>query len=312
MKRIVYSLLLLAILFGGCTKSNFPTKLSSGNLNFIVASDMGKRGKSEQQNIAEIMGTFAKENRIKFLAVAGDPIHDDGVKSVEDKEWKLKIENVYTAPSLYTIPWYVIPGNHEYRGSVQAMMDYSDVSRRWNALERYYTIEKTIGKTGQKALFVFIDTTPLIDRYRSDKEYSDAGEQNIDRQLHWLDSVLVVSNDRWKIVIGHHPVYAYTEKDENERTDIQKRIGTILENRKADFYICGHIHNFQYLKPQGCNVNYIVNSSASQSRPVKEIDGTLFCNPDPGFTVFSLNNKTCSFSFVNHQGKNVYSYTVRK
>jgi len=273
---------------------------------------MGKRGKSEQQNIAEIMGTFAKENRIKFLAVAGDPIHDDGVKSVEDKEWKLKIENVYTAPSLYTIPWYVIPGNHEYRGSVQAMMDYSDVSRRWNALERYYTIEKTIGKTGQKALFVFIDTTPLIDRYRSDKEYSDAGEQNIDRQLHWLDSVLVVSNDRWKIVIGHHPVYAYTEKDENERTDIQKRIGTILENRKADFYICGHIHNFQYLKPQGCNVNYIVNSSASQSRPVKEIDGTLFCNPDPGFTVFSLNNKTCSFSFVNHQGKNVYSYTVRK
>lgn len=312
MTRIVYSLLLLATLLAGCARSDFPSRLSSGNLNFIVASDMGKRGVSEQKNIAEVMGQIAKQNKIDFLAVAGDPIHDDGVKSVEDDEWKLKIENVYTAPSLYSIPWYVIPGNHEYRGSVQAIMDYSQKSKRWNAPARYYTIEKDIGKSGQKALFVFIDTTPLIDKYRNSDEYSDAGKQSFEQQLHWLDSVLVVSNDRWKIVIGHHPVYAYTEKDEDERTDMQKRVGVILENRKADFYICGHIHNFQYIKPQGCNVNYVVNSSASQSRPVKKTDGTVFCNPDPGFTIFSIGNKTCAFSFINHRGENVYNYTVSK
>jgi len=312
MKKIVLPFLLLAILLGGCSRSDFPSKLSSGNLNFIVASDMGKRGVSEQKNIAEIMGRFAEQNKIEFLAVAGDPIHDNGVKSVEDEEWKLKIEDVYTAPALYAIPWYVIPGNHEYRGSVRAIMDYSNVSKRWNAPARYYTIEKNIGKGGQKALFVFIDTTPLIDKYRNGKEYSDAGEQNIERELHWLDSVLVVSNDRWKIVIGHHPVYADTEKDEDERTDIQARVGTILENRKADFYICGHIHSFQYIKPRGCNVNYIVNSSASKSREVNPIEGTVYCSHDPGFTVFSISNKSCRFSFINQKGKNIYSYTISK
>jgi hypothetical protein len=62
-------------------------------------------------------------------------------------------------------------------------------------------------------------TTPLIDKYRID-EYSDAGEQDMERQLYWVDSVLVASNDRWTFVIGRHPVYADTEKPEDERTDM--------------------------------------------------------------------------------------------
>ena len=309
-KKIFLSLFFLTVFFGGCTHRQ--SKGENKNITFIVASDMGFRGVSEQKNIAEIMGQFVEQNKVDFLIVAGDPIHDDGVKSVEDEEWNLKIEDIYTAPSLNTIPWYVISGNHEYNGSVQAILDYSNVSKRWNAPARYYTIEKNIGKSRQKALFIFIDTTPLIDKYRIDEVRSDVPEQNMERQIHWLDSVLTVSNDRWKIVVGHHPIYADTEKVESERTDMQARVGIILENRKADFYICGHIHSFQHIKPQGCNVHYVVNSSASKSRTVKEIEGTLFCNPDPGYTVCTLNEKTLQFSFINHKSENIYSYTISK
>jgi len=211
------------------------------------------------------------------------------------------------------IPWYVVSGNHEYHGSVQAILDYSKLSERWKASARYYSIERTIGAGKKnKCLFVFIDTAPIIDKYRTDGSYSDAGKQDLEKELKWIDSTLISSNDRWKIVIGHHPVYADTEKAEVERLDMQKRVGTIIENRKADVYICGHIHNFQHIKPEGKMVNYIVNSSASQSRNVNRTDGTLFCNPNPGFTLCSVTKKNFTFSFIDHQGETIYRYILKK
>jgi len=289
-----------------------PEKLPDSALNFMVASDMGRRGVSEQKNIATLIGKEADLNKISFIAVPGDPIHDDGVKSTDDSEWKDKFENIYTAASLMNIPWYVVSGNHEYHGSVQAIMDYSKNSKRWKAPARYFSFEKNLDKKGNKCLFVFIDTAPLIDKYREDKSYSDAGKQDMEKELKWLDSTLVSSNDHWKIVLGHHPVYADTQKDIKERTDMEKRVGVILENRKADLYICGHIHNFQHIKPAGKTVNYVVNSSASESRKVNKTDGTIFCNPDPGFTVCSVTQDSFTFSFVNHKGENVYKYKMKK
>ena len=310
MNKLVFSILFLAILFGGSKQSKGQNK----SITFLVASDMGRHGKSEQKNIAGIMGRFAEENKIDFMAVAGDPIHDNGVKCVEDKEWKVKIEDIYTTQSLHDLPWYVVSGNHEYNGSVQAILDYSRVSGRWNAQARYYAMEFPVGKR-KKILFVFIDTTPLIDKYRIDEPRSDAPEQNMEQQLRWLDSVLAKSDVRWKIVIGHHPVYAKTYKEMSERTDIQERVGKILENRGADLYICGHIHNFQHIKPERSKVHYVVNSSASQSRVVHEIDevkGVLFSNPDPGYSVFTLSKDTLHFNFINHTGENIYSYMISK
>ena len=113
MKKFVSTMFLLSIFFWAAISQNLP-KLPKENINIMVSSDMGCRGVSEQKNIADIMGRFADQNRIDFLAVAGAPIHNDGVKSVDDEEWNLKIENIYTAPSLHAFPWYVVSGNHEY------------------------------------------------------------------------------------------------------------------------------------------------------------------------------------------------------
>ena len=67
-----------------------------------------------------------------------------------------------------------------------------------------------------------IDTAPLLDKYRKDTEkYPDACKQNMDKQLAWLDSVLTTAKEDWVLVIGHHPIYADTDKSESERTDLQ-------------------------------------------------------------------------------------------
>ncbi len=91
----------------------------------------------------------------------------------------------------------------------------------------------------------------------------------MDKQLAWIDSVLTAAKEDWVVVIGHHPIYAETSKDDSERSDMQKRLDPILRKHKVDIYACGHIHNFQHLRVPGSDIDYVVNSAGSLSRKVK-------------------------------------------
>jgi len=280
-------------------------------VNFMMTADLADYGEAEQKSIAALMAHHIDSSQIDFIAVAGDPIHWNGVMSVHDKMWILAFESVYTAKSLQKIPFYVVSGNHEYKGSVQAILDYSLHSERWNAPARYFSFERSIQNDQQKALWVFIDTTPLIDIYRTET-YSDAAQQSIEKQLNWLDSTLITSTAYWKFVIGHHPIYADSRFPKSEQADMQERVGRILEKHQVDFYIAGHLHNFQHLKPEGKSVDYIVNSAASSGNTVNPLKETVFCSPDPGYSVFSVSADNVTFSFVNHKGQVIYRKIVEK
>lgn len=155
---------------------------------------------------------------------------------------------------------------------------------------RYYT--KTFEEKGATIRIVWIDTAPLIDKYRNETEtYPDACRQDMNGQLAWLDSVLTAAKEDWVIVAGHHPIYAETPKDQSERGDLQKRLDPILRKHKVDMYICGHIHNFQHIRVPGSDTDYIVNSAGSLARKVKPVEGTQFCSPEPGFSVCSADKR---------------------
>lgn len=295
----------------GFTQAQLPS-LPREHFNFIVLNDMGAPA-DRQKAASAIAGQLEKlitDNNIAFIAVVGDPIHQNGVQSIDDPQWEIKVENLYRAPALHSLPWYVISGNHEYNGSVPAVLAYTNVSPRWNAPARYYAFERSLGYANAPVLFVFLDTTPLIDGYRTSGDRSDVGKQDLERELHWMDSTLTASRASWKIVFGHHPVYAQTTKSAHEREDMQRRVGTILENKGADFYICGHIHNFQYIRPSGTKVNYIVNASGHTTRPVTPIEGTVACYSAPGFSVYSVTKNTMDFYFINETGETLYSQRV--
>ena len=57
------------------------------------------------------------------------------------------------------------------------------------------------------------------------------------------------SAEKWKIVIGHHPVYADTPKEESERADMRKRLEPLVGQIWCRYVFCGHIHNFQHIQP---------------------------------------------------------------
>ncbi|MDR0575401.1 MAG: metallophosphoesterase [Tannerella sp.] len=309
---LLYFILLVSL--AGCKENppriRFP-EVSGSAVNFIVANDLGRNGYYEQKPIAQIMGYMAEQIDIEMIAAAGDVHHFEGVESVNDPLWLTNYELIYDHPELM-IRWNVICGNHEYRGNTQAVLDYSNVSRRWNVPARYYT-QVIEAEDGTLCRLLYVDTSPMIDKYRNDSiTYPDAHKQDFDIQLQWIDSVLTGSTEKWKIVIGHHPVYADTKKEDSERADMQARLAPVLEKNKVDIYFCGHIHNFQHIQPASSTVNYVVNSAGALARPVRKTDGTVFCSEDPGFTLCSVDASAIRFFFINHKGETIYKYSIIK
>lgn len=277
---------------------------------FYLVSDLGRNGYYEQKPIAELMGNLAEEVGPDFIIAAGDTHHFEGVASTQDPLWMTNYELVYSHPELM-LDWCAINGNHEYRGNTQAVLDYSKVSRRWHIPSRYYA--KTVKAGNEKLLLVFIDTPPLIDKYRDDPEtYPDACKQDRNEQLKWIEKTLSGSDAKWKIVVGHHPVYAETPKDESERSDMRARLEPLLDKYGVDMYLCGHIHNFQHIQPAGSKVDYLVNTSGSLSRKVRAIEGTKYCSPEAGFTIMVAEDNEVTFHLMNGKGRILYSYTRTK
>lgn len=276
----------------------------------MVANDLGRNGAYEQRPIAAAMGKVAEEMGPDAVMAIGDTFHYMGVQSVSDPLWYTNFELIYNHPELQ-VPWHPVLGNHEYRGNSQAVIDYSNISRRWEMPSRYYTKVYADSHDGTTVRLVFIDTAPLINKYRNDKvDYPDVCNQDMDRQLAWLDSILGSAKEDWVIVAGHHPIYAETSKSPSERTDLQKRVEPILKRHKVNLAIGGHVHNFQHIRHDG--IDYVVNSSGSQSRKVKPLPETLFCSSEPGFSTIEANKTELLYKMRDKTGQVIYSFTLPK
>lgn len=312
MKKLILSAIaVLFVSFG--TFAQTPEVWSSlkKDANFFIANDLGRNGYYDQKKIAELMGIMAEEIGPECVIAAGDVHHFSGVQSVEDPLWMTNYELIYSHPELM-IDWLPILGNHEYRGNTQAVIDYSNISRRWNMPGRYYT--KVYEEDGTSVRFIMIDTTPLMNKYREENnKYPDACKQDNEPQLQWLDSLLNEAKEDWVIVVGHHPIYAETSKEDSERMDMQDNVDRILRKHKnVAMYLCGHIHNFQHIRVKGSSIDYVVNSSASLSRDVNAITGTQFCSPETGFSVIAADKNELALHMIDKDGKVLHTITKKK
>ena len=310
---IILLVIAASILLNITAKAQTPEQWKSlkGDINLFIANDLGRNGYYEQKPIAELMGKMGEEIGPEAVIAAGDVHHFEGVISTQDPLWMTNYELIYSHPELM-ISWLPVLGNHEYRGSTQAALDYRNVSRRWEIGGRYYT--KVYDDNGVSIRLVLIDTTPLINRYHHDSTYPDVDSQDIDAQLKWIDETLNAAKEDWVIVVGHHPMYAQTKKDEIEQKDMQSRLLPILQRYKdkVAMYVCGHIHNFQHIRRGNDGIDYVVNTSASLARKVSATEGTVFCSPSEGFSVVSATKQQLNLYMIDKTGNVIHQINKSK
>ena len=314
MKRILPLLLAAAALVscGQVTVSTDRTeqwKALEGPLNFYLANDLGRNGYYDQKPIAETMGKMAETIDIEFVVAAGDIHHFEGVQSISDPLWMTNYELIYSHPDLM-MQWYPICGNHEYRSNTDAVVEYSNVSARWEMPAKYYTFVKE--EDGVTVRIVMVDTTPMIDKYREETDkYADASRSDWKEQTAWLDEVLSGADEDWVLVVGHHPIYAYTDKSESERTNLQQRLDPVIRKYgNVDMYLCGHIHTFQHIRKDGCDIDYVVNTSGSLSREdVQPTDGTVFCSNKSGWSLITADEHEMKLHMLDKEGNVLHTVT---
>ena len=318
MKKNMIILLALALSMISCGQATVTAdhtqewKSLEKPLNFYLANDLGRNGWYDQKPIAETMGRMAEAIDIEFVVAAGDVHHFEGVQSISDPLWMTNYELIYSHPDLM-IDWYPICGNHEYRSNTDAVVEYSNVSARWTMPAKYYTFVKE--EDDVTVRIVMLDTTPMIDKYREETEkYADASKSDWNEQIAWLDKVLSEADEDWVIVVGHHPIYAYTDKSDSERTDLQQRLDPVLcKYGNVDMYLCGHIHTFQHIRRPDCDIDYIVNTSGSLSREdVKPIEGTVFCSNKSGWSLLTASEDTLSLHMLDKNGSVLHTVTRTK
>jgi len=285
---------------------NNPEPNKEKTVQFFVIADIGRNGYYKQKEVAKQMGILSESMEPDFIISSGDCFHLNGIKSIQDPMWISNYENIYTHPYLHC-DWYPVLGNHEYHGNTQAVIDYSNVSRRWHMPSRYYTMVKKVNDSTSLRM-VFIDTPAFVEKYRKDTlDYPDLHKQDLKKQITWIDSVLASSKETWKIVVGHHPVISI-DKKHGDTPELIEKLNPLLKKYKVDLYFSGHIHNFQHLRVSGSDLDYVITSSGSLARPAFSNDSTRFSSPDEGFTVCSVTHHRFEIRFVNYKGKTIYQY----
>jgi 3',5'-cyclic AMP phosphodiesterase CpdA len=266
-------------------------------LNFMVIGDWGVKGSEFQKEVAQSLAYEAQRDSSRFIISTGDNFYDSGVENLADEHWNASYESIYTAPSLY-VPWYVILGNHDYEGNIQAQIDYTARSPRWRLPAPYYTVEKRL-EDGTSVLFVFIDTNPLVERTIDPAEVTKSASAAA-AQLNWLDDTLARTNADWKFVVGHHPLYAVGEKHQDNEVLIEN-LASLLVTREVDVYLSGHAHSLQHVKADG-GIDYFISGSGGKVRPVTPDASTLAALAVPGFLAISVYPDHALAQFVDLDG----------
>jgi tartrate-resistant acid phosphatase type 5 len=305
--RITSALTLALLLISAplLTAQNPAPVPGTSNLNFLVISDWGAKASTTQVAVARAMGRIAAAQGTRLVVTCGDNYHSDGIDKADSPRWKAEFEDVYSSPALQ-VPWYPSLGNHDNRGKVQAEIDYSKLSPRWKLPARYYAHREPIGGSNE-VLFVHLDTSPFVKAYRKNGSSYKVQDQDPQAQLRWLDTVLSESQARWKIVVGHHPIYA-AATTHGDTQELIEDVLPVLQRHGVRIYFCGHDHVLQHLVHD--NLNFFVCGGGSSHRAVNQRADVRFGAPSAGFLSMTLTPTAAEACYFNEKGKELYRVTI--
>ena len=283
--------------------ASLPARAAAPALNFVVIGDWGRDGCCEHIAVAEQMSRRAVGIGSRYVISVGDNFYDNGVRSVTDPQWKTSFEDVYTRPGLMT-PWHVILGNHDYQrtGNPEAQIEYGHIDKRWSLPARYYQRSERLAD-GTTAAFFFLDTSCYIHHYYKPGSVVHVDRAQADPQFAWLERGLATSQAAWKIVIGHHQVFAATAPGDYVGDDMIRRFKPLLDRYGVQAYINGHEHNLQHIRVD--RVNYITCGAGSKTDPVQAAPGQ-FGSGRHGFMAMRLEKDLLGFSFIDELGHVIY------
>ncbi|GJN30838.1 hypothetical protein PR202_gb19176 [Eleusine coracana subsp. coracana] len=97
------------------------------------------------------MGRVGDELNIEFVISTGDNFYEDGLTGVDDPAFEQSFTDIYTAKSLQK-PWYLVLGNHDYRGDVLAQLSpvLREIDSRFICMRSFVDLDEAMKKSTAK------------------------------------------------------------------------------------------------------------------------------------------------------------------
>ncbi|MBC7475700.1 MAG: metallophosphoesterase, partial [Candidatus Sericytochromatia bacterium] len=250
---------------------------SKDETRFVAFGDFGT-GDANQYKVARAIEAKCKKDGCDFGLLLGDNIYYNGVKDVNDVQFKDKFEDPYKN---LNFKFYATLGNHDYRGDTQAQIDYTKKSDKWIMPNRTYTFSQN------NIDFFSIDSNAV-----NDKQEKSLAKGIKESQAHW------------KFVFAHHPRYSH-----GLHGDADQKLANMLDKticNKVDMYLSGHDHDLEHIN-KTCGVNYMVSGGGGDGlRPVSSGKNTRFSKASFGFSWFKVTKDSIYFQFIDEKGNMLY------
>ncbi|MBP9892425.1 MAG: metallophosphoesterase [Planctomycetes bacterium] len=287
---------------GGCTRRAPATYIPPASrreippvkdeLRLIAVGDWGQSGEGLPATIRGMDAASKTLDGFHAGMFLGDNFYPDGVKSVDDDLWRRYFEEPFDTEQLGNLSWHAILGNHDWRGNVQAQIEYSKRNKRWVMPDHYW--RKDFGPSGEKPLL----TVLAID---TDKHF-----EPWNKQLDWLEAQLIETRQAsWpRVVIGHHTLVSYS--NHGFTSYMVEEFEPLFSKYEIAAYLCGHDHNMQVGEKNG--VTYAVLGGGGASLYDVE-HGTLssFARKSHGFGALRVTRKQLSIECRDTTGQVVHT-----
>jgi hypothetical protein len=266
---------------------HFSTRTKKSRTRFAVLGDFGA-GTPQQAAIAYQM--FRKNPQ--FVLTTGDNVYQNGLES----EYRKNLFPFYSAAEndiakgadlMSSIPFYMVLGNHDVRGS--------DLAKHPDGLAYFYYSDLPMNAPLTALACPVTGNSDAVSAFKRNARprfprmanYSfDYGNVHItcldandyinplDADLvEWMKQDIQNSKADWKIVAFHHPGFNSSEAHYNWQ--LMRLLSPVFESLKVDLVLTGHVHNYQRTMPllfapkkNETGDQYIVS-------PERRVDGTF-------------------------------------
>jgi hypothetical protein len=259
-----------------------PLPNQAESFKFAVLGDFGT-GSKQQYELAGRMATLHKDFKYELVALVGDNLYG----SQKPQDFKKKFEIPYKPLLDAGVKFYASLGNHDKRE------------------QRSYNLFNMDGK-----LYYSFTPKPNVRFFALDSGYP------VPEQIKWLERELAASNDDWKIVFFHHPLYS-----SGDRHGSDVRLREVLEplflKHNVSLVLNGHDHFYERVKPQKGIAYFIVGSGGKLRKGNIERKSGLTAkgfDTDLAFMAAEIIGDDLYFNAISRLGKIVDSgkFTRRK
>ncbi|HEY4989135.1 MAG TPA: metallophosphoesterase [Opitutaceae bacterium] len=256
-------------------------------VRIVGMGDFGS-GSQAQRDVAAAIVRMGEELPFDLGLTFGDNFYPSGMTGTDDPRWRDWWEALY---SPLHIIFYPTLGNHEWYSDDGAAAEIAYRSATWHFPAPYYTF------TAGPVQFFAIDTT----------EISEA-------EILWLDKAIGASTARWKVVYGHHPIFAPEKNARNGAylAYMQARLWPLLRGR-VDAYLCGHQHAMAHMDArEGVHFFMSGGGGAPLSTVAGKAPGAHFAEATFGFLTLEADAGWMKIAIFDTDGKPFDSEVINK